>query len=216
MRSHFSRAAAGNSGGGVSYNFTHSAFLKAGTFSLGSFAFTNCGLGIESSSRIIAVAVASYHGQGGVIGSVSIGGVATTLVSNPNALHNTCIGYLSLPSGTLATINVQTGTGTRIASIFVYSIYGASGLEDADVVVNGTTNTLSTSPGAAVIALASSTNNSVPFAWSGGPVVDSFQAGSWDRTRYMSSQSASMYATQSTTNITAINNTYLLASASFI
>ena len=113
------------------------------TSDLTTYTFTNVDIGVAATDRVIMVA--AYGGDvlsGTGYSSATIGGNAATLLSQTNttASINTCqsIFYLAVPTGTTANIalSVTTSTNDR-AFIYVYAIYGSTGVPLTSDAVNG-------------------------------------------------------------------------------
>lgn len=137
------------------------------------FTFTSVSFGTAAAGRLVVVFFSTANGQDSVT-SATIGGVSATVgitQAGSSAVRITAV-YAVVPTGTSGTVVINlTGTSSR-GRMACFSIYDLSSTtpEDTDGTANSSnvsTNTLSVSKDAVVLAGIVHVDNGQSFVWSG-------------------------------------------------
>lgn len=137
------------------------------------YTFTDHPIGAAAPSRLVVVCIQGGAAGGRTITSVTIGGVAATIVGATNASSTirNVFAYLAVPAGTTATIVVNSSASLQQCRINVYSITGLQSSAPIDAQVNNTATattglSLTAPEGAAVIAGFSASGGATATTWS--------------------------------------------------
>lgn len=143
--------------------YTYQAYSVAGP------PYTSIPIGVASVDRLVVVAVAGFNSvDARTVTSVTIGGVAATLIENNSSTLLNAFAYATVPSGTTATIVVTlSGVANRGQGIGVWEIKGLSSttpLQTGSVVNTTSINFSAATPGSIAI-LAATSNNLAGVSW---------------------------------------------------